>query len=68
MDSKVTTKKELRANKLKALYNNAGQTTAWQTQALEFVGELNHDILRLIQHVAVLRREMDEMKQEKVSV
>jgi hypothetical protein len=59
--------KELRANKLKGLRNNVGQTSAWQNQLLELVEELSRDTLILRQKVVSHEREIEALKQERVA-
>lgn len=58
--------KELRANKLKGLRNNAGQDSSWKMGMVEVVDELARENHLLKQGFLALKREIESLKQEKV--
>lgn len=57
-----------RQKTLNSLRLNANQSSAWQTQLLNFVEELNRDNLKLRAGYGQLKRELDTLKEERVVV
>lgn len=66
--AETSTSRELRAKRLQGLRNNAGQSSSWQTQLLDEIEEMKRDNQLLRQGYAMLKQEIEALKQERATV
>jgi hypothetical protein len=68
MDSAKENLLQARDRKLKQLRLQLGQSRAWDTQVLELLEDLAHDNLRLRRAYSEIKRQVDQLSQEKMTV